>query len=366
MIGSQEITRRRLCRCTAASTLLATFAANTAAQAQAGAISIASIDSDPASVRTVNAMAAALRPNLPGIQSVVGQGPVQNVTALLNQDIAAALVPADVVPYLAQTRRVPDLEQRLQYITLFEHDEVHILAQAEIKEIAGLAGRPVNFGPADSRSNITASMIFDNLAVRVQPTSFDPTVALHALQDRQIAALVHVARTPAPLFFSVNFDDRLHFLPVPQTPRLLKTYLPSRLRSADYPLLIGQGERRRGQPVGTISVPVVIAVSARSAGTQRYHTLALLTDTLFPFAQGPQPGAPDALWAQFDPASDVSGWQRFPPAAARLQGQTAVSSIEQSASSVRRRVDPHTGQSQQDRQKLFEEYLRWRDAQDRR
>jgi len=366
MIGSQELTRRRLCRSAAAFTLLDALAAPTAAQAQAGAISLASIDSDPVSVRTVAAMAAALRPSLPGVQSVVGQGPVQNLTALLSQDIAAALVPTDVLPHLAQTRRMPGSEQYLQYIAVFEHDEIHILAQAGITDIAGLAGRLVNFGPADSRANITGSMIFDSLAVRVQPTSLDQAAALQALQERQIAALVHVARTPAPLFFSLNFDDKLHFLSVPQTPELLKTYLASRLGSADYPLLVGQGELGRGQPVGTLSVPTVIAVSSRSAGTERYRALALLTDALFPFAPGHQQGAPDSLWAQFDPTLNVPRWQRFPPAAARLQGQTAVSSIERPASSSRRHAEPPTGQSQQDRQKLFEEYMRWKNAQDRR
>jgi hypothetical protein len=223
----------------------------------------------------------------------------------------------------------------------------------------------VNLGPAGSRANITAATIFDSLGIHVQPTSLDQGAALQALQQKRLAALVHVSRKPAPLFFALNFDDAIHFLPVPQTPELLKIYLPSRLAAADYPLLIGQGEAGRGLPISTISVPVVIAVSNPVPGTEHYRALSLLTDTLFPLAQSPQNRAPDSLWAGFD-SLNVPGWRRFPPAMARLQGGTAVGGMEQSPPSAPRHVEPRPNQSQLERQQLFEEYLRWRNTQNHR
>jgi hypothetical protein len=338
----------------------------------AGTVSIASVDSAPGSIRMVVDLAAALGDALPRILPVVGRGPVQNAADLLNQNVAAALVPSDVLPYLVRTRRLPEAERSLRYIAGFYQQDVHVLALVNFTSLARLAGAPVNFGPPDSHASITASTIFDSLGIHVQPVFQEPEAALQALQQRRIAALVHVARAPAPLFFDLNQGDGVHFLPVPQTPELSRIYLPSRLGIADYPLLIGQGEAGRGQPIPTAAVPVVIAVANPAPGTARYRNLALLTNTLFPLAMTAPKGAPDSIWADFNPALEVPGWQRFPPAAARLQGKTAATVPENAVPPATRRAapradQPHERQSEtnlrQQREKLFEEYLRWRQTQ---
>jgi len=176
------------------------------------------------------------------IAPLAGQGPVQNVIDLLKlRGPDAAIVPSDVLPYL-QDGRLADAGSSIAYIRKLDQEEVHILARQDISSIADLAGKKVNFDLRDSRSFITASVLFRALGINVQPVSLDQPRALQQLRQGEIAATVHVAKSPARQFFDLNWDDGVHFLPVPFTQEVSRTYLPSRLAPADYPLLIGGGE----------------------------------------------------------------------------------------------------------------------------
>jgi uncharacterized protein len=184
------------------------------------------------------------------IAPLAGQDPVQTVVDLLNFRRAdAAIVPSDVLPYLRDSRH-PDVGSSIAYIKKLDQEEVHILAGQEITSIADLAAKKVNFDLRHSRSFITASVLFRALKINVQPVSLDQPRALQQLRQGEIAATVHVAKSPARLFFDLNWDDRVHFLSVPFTHEVSRTYLTSLLAPADYPLLIGGGEAGRGDRRG--------------------------------------------------------------------------------------------------------------------
>jgi uncharacterized protein len=287
----------------------------------AGTVRVASADSDPSSVSAGADLAAVLGGAPLRVLPVIGQGPVQDVADLLaRKGVDVALVPSDVLPYLRRIRSLPQADQALLYIAELYREEVHVLAQRNVAGIMDLAGKPVSVGALDSRAHITASLVFDALGVGVQPVSLDQASALEALRQGRIAALVHVARRPAQLFFALNQGDGLRFLSVPPTPDLLRLYQPSRLGPADYPLLIGEGEAGRGQPIPTVAVPIVLAVCDWAPGTERHRKLSLLTDALFPFGFASRQEVPqDSLWAAFNPAADVPGWRRFAPATTWLQ-----------------------------------------------
>ena len=177
------------------------------------------------------------------VAPLAGQGAVQNVIDLLNFRRAdAAIVPSDVLPYL-RDGRLPGADSSIAYIKELYQEEVHILARQNITSIADLAGKKVNFDVRDSRSFITASVLFRALRINVQPVSLDQPRALQQLRQGEIAATVHVAQSPARLFFDLNWDDGVHFLPVPFAQEVSRTYLPARLAPADYPLLIGGVKR---------------------------------------------------------------------------------------------------------------------------
>ena len=243
------------------------------------------------------------------IAPLAGQGPVQNVVDLLNFRRAdAAIVPSDVLPYL-RDGRVPGVGRSLAYVEKLDQEEVHILARQDITSIADLANKKVNFDLRDSRSFITASVLFRALKINVQPVSLDQPRALQQLRQGEIAATVHVTKSPARLFFDLNWDDRVHFLPVPYTEEVSRTYLPAQLTPADYPLLISGGEAGRGVPIATVAVPIVLAVNSRALEAKGNHDVAEFAD-----ATSTRAIALHGSRSTSDLAMEVPGWRRFVPA----------------------------------------------------
>jgi hypothetical protein len=251
------------------------------------------------------------------IAPLAGQGPVQNVVDLLNFRRAdAAIVPSDVLPYL-RDGQIPGVGSSIAYIEKLAQEEVHILARQDITSIADLAGKKVNFDLRDSRSFITGSVLFPALRINVQPVSLDQPRALQQLRQGEIAATVHVAKSPARLFFELNWDDRVHFLPVPYTEEVSRTYLPAHLAPADYPLLIGGGEAGRGVPIATVAVPIVLAVNTRALKTGGDRDVSQLSD-----AASADERAYQGSRSKPDLAMEVPGWRRVVPAERRLNGNT--------------------------------------------
>jgi len=107
------------------------------------------------------------------IAPLAGQDPVEDVIELLNFRRAdSAIVPSDVLPYL-RDGRLPGADSSIAYIKKLDQEEVHILARQDITSIAELAGKKVNFNVRDSRSFVTASVLFRALKINVQPVSLD-------------------------------------------------------------------------------------------------------------------------------------------------------------------------------------------------
>jgi hypothetical protein len=251
------------------------------------------------------------------IAPLAGQGPVQNVVDLLNFRRAdAAIVPSDVLPYL-RDGQMPGVGSSIAYIEKLDQEEVHILARQDITSIADLAGKKVNFDLRDSRSFITGSVLFRALKINVQAVSLDQPRALQQLRQGEIAATVHVAKSPARLFFDLNWDDHVHFLAVPYTEEVSRTYLPAHLAPADYPLLMGGGETGRGAPIPTVAVPIVLAVNTRALETGGGRDISQLSDAA---------KAHQGSTSRPDLAMEVPGWRRFVPAERRLNGDTGSGS----------------------------------------
>jgi hypothetical protein len=289
------------------------------------------------------------------IAPLAGRGPVQNVIDLLNFRRAdAAIVPSDVLPYL-RGGRSPGVDSSIAYIKKLDQEEVLILARRGITSIAGLAGEKVNFDRRDSRSFITGSVLFRALKINVQPISLDQPHALQQLRQGEIAATVHVAKSPARLFFDLNWDDGVHFLPVPFTQEVSRTYLPARLAPADYPLLIGGGEAGRGVPIVTVAVPIVLAVNTRTRETEGNRDTSQLIDAASASAIAHQGSA-----SRPDLAMEVPGWRRFVPTERRLtgdrggeSGSTRTQSMPQAASHGIQHQEEVARQSPHSRQQHF-------------
>jgi len=285
------------------------------------------------------------------IAPLAGHGPVQNVVDLLNFRRAdAAIVPSDVLPYL-RDGQIPGVGSSIAYIEKLDQEEVHILARQDITSIADLAGKKVNFDLRDSRSFVTGSVLFRALKINVQPVSLDQPRALQQLRQGEIAATVHVAKSPARLFFDLNWDDHVHFLPVPYTEEVSRTYLPAHLAPADYPLLIGGGEAGRGTPIVTVAVPIVLAVNTRALETGGGRDISQLSDAAPAHARAHQGST-----SRPDLTMEVPGWRRFVPTEGGLNGHTGSASsqsIPQAASRAIPQKENVARQSLQSRHQHF-------------
>jgi len=210
-------------------------------------------------------------------------------------------------------------------------------------------------------------VLFQALKINVQPVLFDPASAIQQLRQGEIAAIVHVAKSPARLFFNMNWDDRVHFLAIPFTQEISRIYLPAVLAPADYPMLIRGGEAGRGTPIATVAVPIVLAVNSRAMKDEENHGPSQ------PTRAAPLPSAtrpPSNSGSGPDLATDVPGWRRFVPTESRPKAAMGAETGSRKMQSTSQTSAPNPpgetatrapALTDQQRRSLFRDFLRWRE-----
>ncbi|MFO1129703.1 MAG: TAXI family TRAP transporter solute-binding subunit [Rhodospirillales bacterium] len=319
-------------------------------------------------IRIASDLAAVLdKPGQLRILPFVGKGSLQNINDILYlKGIDLGIVQSDVLSYMRKQNLYPNIAQRIYYIAKLYNEEIHVLAGNDIRQISDLAGKKVNVDVAGSGTAMTAQTLFDTLGVKVEATGFDQALALEKLKSGEIAAMVFVVGKPADLFRKIGADSGLHFVPIPPTPELLQTYLPSLLTHDDYPALIPDG-----QSTDTVAVGAVLAVYNWEPGSERYKRVSAFVDAFFDnFAELLKPPR-HPKWQEVNLAAQVPGWTRFQPAQDWLdrQPQTAgtgydialKNSFEEFLSFMNQggRASPDA----QSREALFARFLEWRQRQ---
>jgi TRAP transporter TAXI family solute receptor len=246
---------------------------------------------------------------------VAGKGSAQSVTDILfTRGVDIGIVQSDVLAEVKRKPPFPGVENFLQYICMLYDDEVHVLAAKDVNSVQDLAGKKVNVGPGGSGTALTASVIFGALAVAVEPTNFDQPLALEKLKRGEISALVYVVGKPARLFTDIEPTDNLHFLPVPSTDELRKTYMPAMLTPRDYPGLVAVEDR-----VSTLSVTSALVVYNWPQGTRRYNQVVRFVNAFFSHFHDLQAPPYHPKWQRIDLAAPLPGWTRFAPAEQRIR-----------------------------------------------
>lgn len=242
---------------------------------------------------------------------VVTRGPTQNVEALLYlRGIDAAIINADA---LEQFRTlVPNIDQRISYILNLFPSELHVFVRPEIRSLADLNGKKVNFNTPGTTAAYSGPLIFDRLKLDVEKTFIPHPAALEQMRrgEGDIAAVVFITSKPVDAFLRGRWDPGFRFLPVDiGETDFFDLYLPSALTSRDYPQFIPEG-----QDVPTISVPTILAAYNWPQGSDRYVRLTRLVDHLFSrIDQFHAPGFHPA-WREVNLAAQVPSLRRFTPA----------------------------------------------------
>jgi uncharacterized protein len=300
---------------------------------------------------------------------VIGKGSLQNIVDLRAlRGIDLAIVQTDVLDHARKKDGGAQLEASLRYVAKLYNEELHLLAGAGITRIEELAGKKVNFGPPGGGTAITGPALFDLLKIKVEPTSFEPAVALAKLRAGEIAALAAVAGKPAPFFAALRPADGLHLLAVPLTPEVLGAYLPSRLTPEDYGDLAAA-------PVDTVAVGTVLLVANLVPESERYRNVGQFVDAFF--TQFPKLLEPPRhpKWHEVNLAADLPGWRRLPAADAWLKRNAstpvATPNDEQMREIFARFLDERSRaasgktMSSKDKDQLFEQFRQWQSSQAR-
>ena len=289
---------------------------------------------------------------------IVSYGAVGNVTDLVYlKGVDLAITYADVLDYFRTVDKIPNIDQRVQYVIPLFQGEVHIYARPEIKTLQDLSGKKVNFNTVGSAANYTGRIIFDRLGIAVERLFMNNALALDGMEKGEIAALIHVVAKPNDLFKQLKPSPGFHFLRVDFTDVFKDYYVPAELSAADYPQLVEKGE-----PVQTISVPAVLAVYNWRPESDRYRRCLRFVEYLFErFDQlrSPpyQPG-----WKETNLAGSIPGWKRFPAA------QTLLDKAAERAKLSRPGIDPQFARAQAtkaapgnvaEQERLFQQFLEW-------
>jgi uncharacterized protein len=240
---------------------------------------------------------------------IIGKGSVRNIEdLLLLRGVDVAIVQSDVLDFYKRAGLVPKIEQKIHYITKLYNEEVHVLAKSDYGTIDDLAGKRVNFGTEGSGTFMTAGIIFDDLGIEVDISSYPEPIALERLRTGEIDALVFVGGKPLKLIQDVNRQEGLHLLAIPPE-RIKAAYLPSDLTADAYPSLIDPGK-----PVQTVAVTAVLAAYNWPDGHPRRGKLTRFIERFFAnFDRLLEPPF-HPKWREIDLRAPVPGWQRIAPA----------------------------------------------------
>lgn len=244
---------------------------------------------------------------------VVGKGSVRNIEdLLLLRGIDIAIVQSDVLDFYRRAGIVPGIDEKIRYIAPLYNEEVHLLARDDIERPADLEGERVNFGTEGSGTFMTAGIVFDELGINVDVTTYPEPEALERLRRGDIAALVFVGGQPLRLVSEVAERDGLHLLPL-DADRVEAAYVPAALTHDAYPALIPPGEE-----VPTLAVTAVMAAYNWPESHPRYRKVQRFVEHFFEAFPKLQQAPYHPKWQQVDLAGEVPGWQRMAPARALL------------------------------------------------
>jgi TRAP-type uncharacterized transport system substrate-binding protein len=290
-------------------------------------------------------------------------GAASNLDDLLYlQQVDVAVTQADVLEYFRAHRKISNIEHRVNYILRLPASEIHILARNDIKSIADLRHKKVSFGPAGSASSLTGTIVFQRLGVEVEQVLYDNPTALQKLKAGELAALVRVIGKPIDFFARLPANSGLHFLAIPFSKTFADYYGLGELTNKDYPTLVPDG-----QPVDTIAVPAVLAVSNWPKGPDHNRRIGRFVEALFTkwdkFREPPR----HPKWRDVNLAATVPGWNRWNAAEAmlrRVQLRDDPQVVRSEFSSFLKEKMPAAGSlTDEQREALFREFLQWREKQ---
>lgn len=333
-----------------------------------GAVGIMSGELNSTSLAMSSDLAVVLnRPNFLRVIPMVGRGPVQTIRDILYlRGTDVGIVRSDILNHFKKKSGSAGLNDRLHFITKLHNEEVHVLSRMKYLCLSDLKGKRVNFGTKGSGSNVTASLIFDAHKVSVKPVFLDQTLALEKLKNGEIDATVIVSGKPSPVFNTIKYTDRVHFLDIEFAGPLKTGYLPSVMSFNDYPDLVA-----RNETVSTISVSAVMAAYNWKTQTDRRDKVARFVNVFFESFDRFKEESRHEKWREVDLGEELPGWTRLAAAQSWLEknkpelltanadSQTMRQSFQRFLSQQNAGGGKKKKLSPQEQETLFNQFVSW-------
>jgi TRAP transporter TAXI family solute receptor len=301
------------------------------------------------------------------ILPIVGKGGGQNIRDVrFLKGVDIGITQSNLLGLFHRTNEIGPIDDKVVYIARLFNEETHVVVRAEsgITSVEQLAGKKVNFSDVGSGTQLSTRDILERLGIKAVEVNMGQNDAFEALKTGEIAATVLIAGKPAGSTSKLKAADGFRILPVPFQKPLQNDYLPSTLTHNDYPNLI-----EAGRNVDTVAVGAALIAYNWARDSDRYRRIAKFIDAFFPRLAEFQKPPRHPKWREANLSATVSGWKRFPAAEEWLERNRRTlaarpadrQKFEEFLARGDKRVSAATSQEQ--REKLFQEFLKWNRAQ---
>jgi TRAP transporter TAXI family solute receptor len=299
---------------------------------------------------------------------IIGKGGGQNIRDVrFLKGVDLGITQSILLNTARRTNELGPIGDRLVYIAKLFNEEMHVVVRADsgITSLEQLSGKKVNFSDVGSGTQLSLRDIFARLKIEAEEINVGQADAFEMLKKGEIAATVNIAGKPTAAMAKLKAAEGFRFLQIPFPKQLQDDYLPASLTNADYPGMIPAG-----QEVDTIAVGAVLFAYNWPKGTDRYRRIENFVNHFFPKLAEFQKAPRHPKWRETNLAATLPGWTRFegaeqwlqrnrPPAVAGARDQFNQFLADRGGNAV----VPGTPA---DRERLFQDFVKWSQAREHR
>ena len=293
-----------------------------------------------------------------------GGGNIRDVRFLKGVDLG--ITQSVLLNRFKRTNEIGPIDDKIVYITKLNNEEMHVAVRADsgINSIEQLAGKKVNFSDVGSGSHLSSVEIFERLNIKAIQVNMGQADAFEAMKRGEIAASLLIAGKPTGSTRTLKAANGFKLLPVPYSKPLQDDFFPAVLTHEDYPDLI-----EKGQTVDTVAVVCVLIAYNWAKDTDRYQRISRFVEAFFPRIADFQKPPRHPKWKEANLTAVVPGWKRHDAAEEWIQ-----KNLQPKTDAERKQFEEYLGAQRgraqafapEQREHLFEEFLKWRQARERR
>jgi TRAP transporter TAXI family solute receptor len=304
---------------------------------------------------------------------IIGKGGGQNIQDVrFLKGVDLGITQSVLLNRYRRTNEIGPIDEKIVYISKLFNEEMHLIVRSDsgINSIDQLAGKKVNFSDIGSGTQLSTQEIFNRLGIKAQEVNMGQADGFEALKKGDIAATVLIAGKPTGSTRTLKAADGFRILPVAYSKPLQTDFYPAVLTHDDYPNLIEPGRK-----VDTIATVAVLIAYNWAKDTDRYQRLTKFVSEFFPKIAQFQKPPRHPKWREANLSSTLPGWKRLDAAEewlAKNRAQTVSSSEREKFDAyvgTRGKTPPSGGAlgfAAEEQERLFEEFLEWKQSRERR